>query len=43
VQAHLRLTADPELVEDGQFLSMTVAFRDLRDLNGKKVFPSGSQ
>lgn len=43
VQAHLRLTADPELVEDGQFLSMTIGFRDLRDLNGKKVFPSGSQ
>lgn len=42
VQAHVAVP-DPELVEDGQFLSMTIGFRDLRDLNGKKVFPSGSQ
>ena len=42
VQAHVRL-ADPELVEDGQFLSMTVGFRDLRDAAGKKVFPTASQ
>jgi hypothetical protein len=42
VQAH-RAVGDAELVEDGQLLAMTVGFRDLRDLVGRKVFPTASQ
>ena len=38
VQAH-RASADPELVEDGQLLAMTVKFQKLRDQSGALVFP----
>jgi hypothetical protein len=38
VQAH-RASADPELVEDGQLIGMTVKFNKIRDQSGALVFP----
>lgn len=38
VQAHVA-SADPELVEDGQFLAMTVKWQKVLDQSGAQVFP----